>query len=159
MQPIVFMLDLFNRPQDARDHKRSQETLLWLLEALCKANQWHLRQQPFPPLYDAGVRYIREDGTENWLDIPHVIHEGGGDCEDLMAWRVAEIREAGGHAAPYVRYRLIDGHVHYHALVRHFEKRGRVLVPGAIEDPSRRLGMGRTAHPKPVAATTPADAH
>src|SRR5215831_17488346 len=100
MQPIVFKLDLFAHPED---HPRSQRTLLWLLEALCKADQEHLRQKHYPPLYDAGVRYIREQGTEEWLDIPHIIQAGGGDCEDLVGWRVAEVREEGGYAGPYVR--------------------------------------------------------
>jgi hypothetical protein len=145
MQPIVFAVDLFNRPED---HARSQEALLWLLEGLCKVNQGHLRQKPFPPIYEAGIRYVRERGTEEWLDIPHIIEAGGGDCEDLACWRVAEIRENGGYASPYVRYRLIDGHYHYHALVQHYRPEGDRLVRTKKEDPSRRLGMGESAPPK-----------
>jgi hypothetical protein len=155
MQPIVFKVDLFSRPED---QPRSQRGLLWLLESLCKINQDHLRQKPYPPLYEAGVRYVREEGTEEWLDIPHVISAGGGDCEDLACWRIAEIRESGGRAAPYVRYRFLEEHFHYHVLVQHY---GRVvrqvggravekLVPTHKEDPSRRLGMGRKVPPKPM---------
>lgn len=155
MQPIVFKLDLFAHTED---HPRSQRTLLWLLEALCKANQEHLAQKPYPPIYQAGIRYIRERGTEEWLDIPHIIAAGGGDCEDLVCWRVAEVRMAGGHAGPYVRYRLLNGHFHYHCLVQHYRRvvtrvGGRAVerfVPARKEDPSRRLGMGRHLRPKPI---------
>jgi len=155
MQPIIFKVDLF---ASEGDHARSQRALLWLLEALCRIDRELLQQRPYPPLYDAGVRYIREEGTEEWLDIPHVLTAGGGDCEDLACWRVAEIWEAGGIARPYVRYRLIDGQFHYHVLVQHYRREtqrtadGRVvsrLVPTKKEDPSRRLGMGRRAPDKP----------
>jgi hypothetical protein len=153
MQPIVFKVDLFARPED---RERSQRALLWLLESLCKINQDHLRQKPHPPLYDAGVRYIREEGTEEWLDIPHILSDGGGDCEDLVCWRVAEIRQSGAYAGPYVRYRFIRGSFHYHCLVQHYRRvvgkvDGRVVekfVPTEKEDPSRRLGMGRQVPPK-----------
>jgi hypothetical protein len=155
MQPIVFKVDLFGQPED---QPRSQRALLWLLESLCKINQDHLQQKPYPPLYDAGVRYIREDGTEEWLDIPHIIAAGGGDCEDLVCWRIAEIRHGGGYAGPYVRYRFIDGHFHYHCLVQHYRRVLRkvngqpveTFVPTEKEDPSRKLGMGRQVSPKPL---------
>lgn len=156
MQPIVLRLDLFASEED---HLRSQRALLWLLEALCRIDRELLQQRPYPPLYDAGVRYIREDGSEEWLDVPHVLAAGGGDCEDLACWRVAEIREAGGTARPYVRYRLIEGRFHYHVLVQHYQRRTRRtaddrvvsrLVPTKKEDPSRRLGMGPRTAPKPL---------
>jgi hypothetical protein len=149
MQPVLFKVQLF---RDADDRPRSQEALLWMLEALCKINEGHLAAKPYPPLYEAGVRYEREPGTEHWLDVPSILEAGAGDCEDLACWRVAELRRQGVHAGPYVRYRKRDGVLHYHALVMHYRrafrrgKDGRPIerwVPDRIEDPSRKLGMGR----------------
>jgi hypothetical protein len=146
MQPIVFKVKLF---RDDADRPRSQQALLWMLEALCKINEGHLAERPYPPLYQSGVRYQRENGTEEWLDIPSIIEAGWGDCEDLACWRVAELRRQGHRAGPYVRFRQIDGVFHYHALVMRYRpvmqrsEAGLIerLVPVAKEDPSRRLGM------------------
>jgi hypothetical protein len=151
MRPIVFKVQLF---RDEGDRERSQQGLLWMLEALCQINEGHLADRPYPPLYEAGVHYQREDSTEEWLDIPSIIQTGWGDCEDLACWRVAELRSQGHRAGPYVRFRKIDGVFHYHALVMHYRPvlvetdSGVVerLVPDHIEDPSRRLGM-RPANP------------
>jgi hypothetical protein len=152
MQPIVFKLKLFRGPGD---FERSKETLLWLLEALCRANQGHLEQFPYPPLYQSGVRYQRENGTEEWLDIPTIIEAGWGDCEDLACWRVAELRMKGVHASPYVKFRRTDGVYHFHALVGVYAEvpdselevsDSGITMPEfrlvKIEDPSLRLGMG-----------------
>jgi hypothetical protein len=146
MQPVLFKVKLF---RDEADQPRSQQALLWMLEALCKINEGHLEQRRYPPLYEAGVRYEREQGTEEWLDIPSVIDAGWGDCEDLACWRVAELRKQGVRAGPYVRYRLVDGVFHYHALVQLYRpqlvREGGCLVerlvPAGLDDPSRKLGM------------------
>lgn len=135
MQPILFKVRLFAGPGD---RERSQVSLLWLMEALCKINQGHLKTGKFPALYKSGVRYQREDGTEEWLDIPNIVDAGWGDCEDLACWRVAELRNQGVKASPYARWRLVDGVYHYHAMVTRFGTGGNVW----LEDPSRKLGMG-----------------
>lgn len=140
MQPILFKVRLFTGPGD---RPRSQTALLWLLEALCKVNQGHLEQKPYPPLYKAGVRYRREDGTEEWMDIPSILASGFGDCEDLACWRVAELRTQGVKASPYARFKLIEGVHHYHALVKRYGPNGRTW----LEDPSKKLGMGRSEGP------------
>ena len=146
MPPIVVVLDLFARKGNEPDRVRSEQSMLLLMEAMCAINQLHLRQKHYPALYEAGVVYRREDGTENWLDIPHVIEVGWGDCEDLAFWRVAELREQGVKAAPFAKWRRIAGAYKYHALVRRFspgrDHFGRVVKSNAwLEDPSRRLGM------------------
>ncbi len=137
MQPVLFRVRLF---EGEGDHKRSETALLWMMEALCKVNEGHLAAGTFPPLYKAGVRYIREAGTEIWLDVPSIIAEGGGDCEDLACWRVAELRLAGHRARPYARWRRVNGVYHYHAMVRRFAG-GRSW----LEDPALQLGMGGPA--------------
>jgi hypothetical protein len=99
MPPIVVVVDLFSRKGDEADRVRSERSLLLLMEAMCAIDLMHLRQRPYPKLYESGVVYRREDRTENWLDIPHVLKAGWGDCEDLVFWRVAELRKAGVKAA------------------------------------------------------------
>lgn len=153
MQPVVFKVQLFAGPGDL---ERSEEALLWMLEALCKVNEGELKRKPYPPLYESGVHYERENGTENWLDIPHIIEAGWGDCEDLACWRVAELRMKGETVGPYIRFRRVNGVYHFHALVLHYEpikhskagppllrrESGKRFRPVAVEDPSLRLGMG-----------------
>jgi hypothetical protein len=149
MQPVLFKVKLFRGPGD---FERSKEALLWMLEALCQINQGHLASFPYPPLYQAGVRYQREQGTEEWLDIPSVIEAGWGDCEDLACWRVAELRTRGVNASPYTKFRRVDGVYHFHALVGIYEERDESDRASSesmpefrlvkIEDPSLRLGMG-----------------
>ena len=135
MQPIIFKVALF---RGDFDQARSQYSLLWLMEALVRINQSHIRQfkhlakdkevpAPYPMLYRAGVHYEPEPGTEEWLDIPNVLAVNGGtfpgpwaDCEDLACWRTAELREQDRpvKAKPFAKWRLKpDGSYAYHALV------------------------------------------
>jgi len=157
MQPIVFKVALF---RGDHDQARSQYSLLWMMEALCRINQSHIRlnrgladrglAKAYPLLYRSGVHYEREKGTEEWLDIPHVLMAASGkpeygdgpwsDCEDLSCWRVAELRERpdryGGPIAakPFAKWKKrADGSYAYHALV--------LLPNGQLEDPSLTLGM------------------
>lgn len=84
-----------------------------------------------PPLYASGVRYQRERGTERWQTCEQVFSARVGDCEDLAAWRVAELHQAGEvDAAPIVTR---TGRKLWHVRVRRAD--------GTIEDPSRILGM------------------
>lgn len=153
MQPIVMKVALFRGDWD---QARSQYSLLWLMEALVRINQSHIRQfrglakqgkvpAPYPPLYRSGVHYEPEAGTEEWLDIPTVLDVPGGtfpgpwgDCEDLACWRAAELREDPHHpikAKPFAKWRKkADGAYAYHALT--------LLPTGKLEDPSLVLGMG-----------------
>jgi len=88
--------------------------------------------EPMPALYESGARYEREHGTENWLLPSQVIAAGRGDCEDLAAFRAAELRVTGED--PEARAHVIrSGPRTWHAVV------GR--GDGSTEDPSRRLGM------------------
>ena len=100
---ITFKLALFadkgakigqRREVPGLNRQLSEWTLLQLLDALVKTNRSELRTsringRKIPPLYKAGVRYAREQGTEEWKDCVNVLLDGYGDCEDLAAWRVA----------------------------------------------------------------------
>lgn len=153
MQPIVMKVALF---RGDFDQARSQYSLLWLMEALVRINQSHIRQfralakekkvpAPYPLIYRSGVHYEPEAGTEDWLDIPNILDARGGtfpgpwgDCEDLACWRAAELREdpyKPVKAKPFAKWRRKpDGAYAYHALV--------LLPDGRLEDPSLVLGMG-----------------
>lgn len=143
MQDIRFITGTFLNPNNPADLKRSRETMLELIEALVKVNQRWLKQHPIgtgpqytPPFYESGVIY-RPEKTEEWRDIPTVLKAGWGDCEDLAAWRIAELRHMGQQAWPHIRWREKDGRTIYHALVKRAD--------GRIEDPSSARGMAN--HP------------
>jgi hypothetical protein len=126
------------------ERQRSQKAMLWMLEGLCRTNQDIIRAQakegrPVPLLYESGIAYKRENGTENWQDIYRNLELMSGDCEDLACHRVAELRENfRRQASPYVTWRRgPDGAFHYHCLVL-----GKGPGGWRIEDPSRKLGMG-----------------
>ena len=110
----------------------SESTLTALLEGLCAVNCVLLRRRQLPPLYKSGVRYKRErPGREKWLTAPETLAAGVGDCEDLAAWRCAELRVYKGEPARAIAMR--SGKKKFHAVVQRAD--------GRIEDPSRRLGM------------------
>lgn len=153
MQPIVMKVALF---RGDFDQARSQYSLLWLMEALVRINQSHIRQfrglakqkkvpAPYPQIYQSGIHYEPEAGTEDWLDIPNILNVPGGtfpgpwgDCEDLACWRTAELREdlhKPIKAKPFAKWRRKpDGAYGYHALT--------LLPDGRLEDASLILGMG-----------------
>lgn len=102
------------------------------LEGLVAANAVILaRAGTVRRLYASGVRYQRERGTEDWRTIPQVLRAGRGDCEDLAAWRAAELRVYDAEPARAIVRR--SGPKTLHAVV--------VRADGRIEDPARRLGM------------------
>lgn len=65
------------------------------LETLIMANRNWLARHRVPSLYASGVRYQRE--PREWLSehfdaVPIVLSRRWGDCDDLVGWRIAEIR-------------------------------------------------------------------
>lgn len=134
LKNIDFDLTLF-RDQSAPERKRSRKALLWLMTGLSKINEGIIRSYGAPPLYESGVVYKPERGTEVWRDIPNILADGWGDCEDLACWRIAELNCAGIKATPFIKWSFRpDGRIKtYHAVLR--------VPDGRIEDPSRALGM------------------
>ena len=100
------------------------------LAGLVAVNDVLLATRNLPPLYRSGVRYRREAGTEDWSTAPVVLKRGFGDCEDLAAWRAAELRKLGIPANAIVKR---TGPRMFHAVVQ--------WPDGRIEDPSKVLGM------------------
>lgn len=133
MRAVTFKADLFADPSDLQ---RSERALRHLLRAFVAINLDYLRTHPNTPLlYQAGVRYEREMGTEEWRGIPIVLKHKAGDCEDLASWRVAELIYHGMPAQIFLKKKKKGNFYLFHVMVQHAD--------GRIEDPSRRLGMGR----------------
>lgn len=81
-------------------------------------------------------------GGERFRDIGRIIENGGGDCDNLACWRVAELRQQGIAAKPYMTNReRSDGGTTYHALVQ-WPPFANVPYPTS-EDPSLMLGMSQ----------------
>ncbi len=88
------------------------------------------RGREVPLLYESGIVYRREPpGREWWETVADLLRVGEGDCEDLAAYRAAELRYRYGVPARVRIYRTQRGT--YHAVVQYPD--------GAIEDPSRIL--------------------
>lgn len=102
------------------------------LEALVHRNMREMARRRVPPLYKAGVRYATGPAHRRvWASASQVAAQGHGDCADLAAYRIAELRRQGEHAT----FRITSGGRPglYHVTVRR--------ASGAVEDPSKRLGM------------------
>lgn len=116
------------------DIPASRATISAALEGLVSTNFCLLSARRFPALYKSGVRYEREPrGREVWRTVPQVLAAGWGDCEDLAAWRAAELRRLG---VPARAVAIRTGRRRFHAVVQ--------LPDGSYEDPSVKLGMRTT---------------
>ena len=75
-------------------------------------------------------------GGETFRDIPRILENGGGDCDNVACWRAAELRfRLGADVSPYITWRKRpDGGVTYHVICRW-------NGDGSSEDPSLLLGM------------------
>jgi len=139
---ITFVIDVFKGIKGGEVAQAvANRTLQLMLSALTMINVDFLKVNPScPRLYDLGVRYeIEPAGREDWQDIPTTIRRKTGDCEDLSSHLAAELQVKDGIAAwPTFTWRMRpSGAYLYHVLTRYPD--------GRIEDPSRRLGMGRNA--------------
>lgn len=159
-------------PEDDGEERHFAPIVL-ALEAMVAINTWHIRRAnkraekglgtPIPPLYASGVHYEEDKaGREDWRDCYTVLARGKGDCDNLVAWRVAELRAAGVDAEPVVKWQHIprevalqlgypaamipDGGLEMvHCLVRTKKPTQwstESTDMGYIEDPSKLLGMG-----------------
>lgn len=141
--------------------------LVFMLEGLVKVNEHHINQSfrrakaglgsPIPPLFSTGIRYQEDPpGKENWRDIyailQHIANGAKGiDCDQIVCWRVAELRCAGIDAEPVIKWQHLTREI---AIKLGFKPQfvpneGLWLVhccvrfpDGSIEDTSKLLGMG-----------------
>ncbi len=138
-----FVLPEFN----ANNREIANQYLRVLLDSLVSIAVIYFRTHPAAPrLYGGKFRYIREDptsrddqiGPEDWQSPAETIKRGGGDCEDLAAYRVGELivfEKIPAFAQFFWKDRPDNGST-YHIVVQH-------KASGKIEDPSKQLGMGR----------------
>ena len=111
-------------------------TLDACLEALVRQNIWQAKRieaagHRVPLLYQTHVVYRRDPPRKEWFrSLARCLRTGWGDCDDLAAWRAAEIRRGGGRA--WARVRRTRNATLLHAVV--VDKLGNI-----IEDPSEVL--------------------
>lgn len=112
------------------------------LNVTIATNLYLMRSMPeaFPPLYASGVRFAPEPWAGKIEEFAHalkVLARMAGDCDDLVAYRVAELRAFGcrlaGTPPEKATVRIYGRDKKMHAQVRRED--------GTIEDPSRLLGM------------------
>lgn len=101
------------------------------LELLVSLDEIYLRAHPQElPLYKSGIVY----GSANkipWFTAPLLYDAKKGDCKDLSALRVAQLRLAGERGAKC--YLKAVNRLQWHVQVQR--------ANGTIEDPSEKLGM------------------
>lgn len=106
-------------------------------------NSLQIRRKLVPPIYESGVKFRPEPWQgkfEEFADALTTYRRGWGDCDDLVAWRVAELRTIGDRrlglhpckATIKIYWRTSGG---FHCEVR--------MPDGSVEDVSRFLGMGK----------------
>lgn len=118
------------------DSELFAQTARIAIEAAILVCRAHLRRFKTPPLYSTGIRYRLEPlGVEEFVDVERILQRGFADCAQLVAWRVAELRESGERAEIRIQWHppRADGKRFFHVVVRREN--------GRIEDPSVRLGM------------------
>ena len=130
-----------------------------LLEAVVTNNRYLMRRAPAPPIYTSGVRFRAEpwasmpsaappapgfapvQPVEQFCPFPVIMKRGFGDCAQLCAWRVAELREEGEEDAAlryYVRSDAPPGAPNRRSWY-HVDVRRGARGDHAIDDPTRRL--------------------
>lgn len=105
------------------------------LEGLVAVDEWLLERGLVPTLYGSGVRYRWVRPGNGWDHAGIVLARGSGDCKDVGAWRVAELRLDGEDARPHI---IHTGGTNYHVQVRRGD--------GRIEDPSAVLLQAERLH-------------
>jgi len=110
------------------------------------ANSLQIRAKLVPTIYESGVQFRPEPWQgkfEEFADALTTYRRKWGDCDDLVAWRVAELRTIGDRrlglkpckATIKIYWRDYVEGKGFHCEVR--------MPDGSVEDVSRFLGMGR----------------
>lgn len=103
----------------------------------------HARGVDLPPLYNSGIVYRPEPPGREWWETAHdlldVVPDRSGDCEDLAAYRAAELRFFDGEPASVAIVTTPRGS--FHAIVQRAD--------GSFEDPSRLVLAIETANHRP----------
>lgn len=149
MRPARLIVPIFES-NDPKQIAFSKDAIKAGVLGLMLINCVWLKHNPkTPKLYESGVIYVPEkrrtlklpgvgekvvEYGEDWQSIPACLKRKKGDCEDLAAWRAAELQMQGIKAVPEIKVRrLPSGAWRAHAVVK--------WPNGKIEDPSAKLGM------------------
>jgi hypothetical protein len=98
-----------------------------------------LKARKVPPIYKSGVRFKTQPASSCAFRPPSEVYErGGGDCKQLVTWRIAELRENGINAMPRVIWVDSRDGKTVSGLQAHMQIR---LPDNTVEDPSVNLGM------------------
>lgn len=129
---------------------KNRRDIDFALELAVKIAMRELRRYRIPVLYKSGVRWARDvckapgvaGACERFLSPRMVMREKHeGDCDDVVPWRVAELRlginNHGYKDRKAKAFSVRSPGVGWHIKARHGD--------GTIEDPSRILGMGKAA--------------
>ncbi len=125
-------------PVHPRFTAESTDELEGLVMGLAAQSYAQMREKrgDIPALYSGRIRYKREQlRRENWQSARQTAGLGYGDCEDLCAYRVAELRGKGITAFPVV---VQVSPTLRHVKVRYLDPKTNEWV---FEDPSEKLGM------------------
>lgn len=121
---------------DCTDQKRAAELICQLLEIACEGAQQDIKANRLPELYKAGVRFTPQPKEACAFAKPSMVYKAkGGDCKQLVLWRMAECRNHGITVAPRIIWIPAPKGFQAHAQLRHPNEGNR------IEDPSLNLGM------------------
>lgn len=107
----------------------SADIVVSLIEAMIAVNRQLMQRWIIPSLYSADVTYD-DSGTESWKDALAVLRTGKGSCQDLVAWRVSELRETGEDARVHVVFYQLKETDLFHIVV---------MRPSGQEDPSTQV--------------------
>lgn len=134
-------------PDVLSGHQRGKAARGLLRVVSGRCNRPLIQRGLLPPLYESGVVYGAEVGFEEFADAHTCFARQVGDCDDLAAWRLAELQEEHARAlvrgernrlSPWPDVQLVSKPINgeqvlVHVLVRDWD--------GTVEDPSRVLGM------------------
>lgn len=124
--------------------------LVDLTEAVADHNVAIMKKGNIPMLYTSGEVYLLDGEDEPWFDVVEMLRRGGGDCEDLVAKRMAEHRTYGarGLRPGDIGHGLLTGKITCRARMEQYSDGAthmqlELLVNGVwvVEDPAARLGM------------------
>jgi len=130
---MLVVLDIEIGGTEAEKTRAANEICQCIEVAVSRARR-EVKARKVPPLFNSGVKYVTQDARACALRPPSEVHKrSGGDCKQLVLWRIAELRESGVHATPRIMWLKDKRGLRAHAQVR--------LPDGSIEDPSYNLGM------------------
>lgn len=125
---------------DCTDRVKAAKQICQLTMLAVDDARSEIRSGRVPKLYQSGIRYVSQSPKACCFKTPlQVIKAKGGDCKQLVIWRIAELLEAGEPVTPRVLWVEEDANGKPVKGFRAHEQLRR--ADGTIEDPSVILGM------------------